>query len=132
MRFFLTLGTLAVVVPALGGMLVMTPADEKKEEALLYDWVHTLPEPYATEMAELYQEMARRETLEAKIYKAIDSVEAVLSHNESDIKTWAPNEYELNLTYAYDKVAFSEYLMKLRDEIKQDTIKKIESENHRK
>ena len=29
MRFFLTLGTLAVVVPALGGMLVMTPADEK-------------------------------------------------------------------------------------------------------
>ena len=62
----------------------------------------------------------------------LDSVEAVLSHNESDIKTWAPNEYELNLTYAYDKVAFSEYLMKLRDEIKQDTIKKIESENHRK
>ena len=113
-------------------VFLKTPADEKKEEALLYDWVHTLPEPYATEMAELYQEMARRETLEAKIYKAIDSVEAVLSHNESDIKTWAPNEYELNLTYAYDKVAFSEYLVKLRDEIKQDTIKKIESENHRK
>lgn len=84
------------------------------------------------EMEALYQEMAKRETLEAKIYKAIDSVEAVLSHNESDIKTWAPNEYELNLTYAYDKVAFSEYLVKLRDEIKQDTIKKMESENHRK
>ena len=83
-----------------------TQADEEKEENLLYGWVKTLPEPFASEMRQLYEEMAARETLEAKIYKAIDGLEAVIQHNESDIHTWAPNEYELNLTYAQDKVAF--------------------------
>ena len=34
----------------------------------------------------------------------------------SDLSTWIPKEYELNLTYADDKVAFSEYLTALREE----------------
>ena len=53
--------------------------------------------------------MADRSTLEAKIYKAIDSLEAVLQHNLSDLSTWLPMEYELNQTYGEDKTAFSEY-----------------------
>ena len=103
-----------------------TDADEKKEEELLYDWVKSLPEPYAQEMQELYQEMAERKTLEAKIYKAMDGLEAVIQHNISDLSTWIPREYDLNMTYADDKVAFSEYLTKLREEIREDTKKKIE------
>ena len=35
-----------------------TREDEAREEALLLDWVRTLPEPFATEMAALYREMA--------------------------------------------------------------------------
>lgn len=35
----------------------------------------------------------KRETIEAKIFKAIDGMEAVLQHNISDISTWLPNEY---------------------------------------
>lgn len=103
-----------------------TDADEKKEEELLTDWVKSLPEPYAQEMQELYQEMAERKTLEAKIYKAMDGLEAVIQHNISDLSTWIPREYELNMIYADDKVAFSEYLTKLREEIREDTKKKIE------
>ena len=103
-----------------------TDADEKKEEELLIDWVSSLPEPYAQEMQELYQEMAERKTLEAKIYKAMDGLEAVIQHNISDLSTWIPREYDLNMTYADDKVAFSEYLTKLREEIREDTKKKIE------
>lgn len=103
-----------------------TQTDEETEEKLLNHWVRTLPEPYMSEMEALYQEMAERQTLEAKIYKAIDSLEAVIQHNESDIKTWTPNEYELNRTYAFDRVAFSEYLTGLREQIRQDTDKKIE------
>ena len=72
-----------------------------------------------------YDEMAKKETVEAKVYKAIDSLEALIQHNISDLSTWIPKEYELNKTYGYDKVAFSEYLTKLRDEIKKDTFKKI-------
>lgn len=103
-----------------------TQADEEKEEQLLYGWVASLPEPYATEMRALYEEMAARETVEAKIYKAIDGLEAVLQHNESALSTWIPHEYQLNQTYASDRVAFSPYLTALRQALKEDTIRKIE------
>jgi len=104
-----------------------TAADEEKEEKMLSDWVHTLPAPYAEEMQALYQEMEERKTLEARIYKAIDGLEAVIQHNESDLATWLPLEYDLNLTYADDKVAFSPYLTALRAEIRKDTEEKIKN-----
>ncbi len=100
--------------------------DEEKEKKMLYEWVASLPKNYVEEMKNLYEEMEARETLEAKIYKSIDGMEAVVQHNISDISTWTPNEYELNLVYAQDRVGFSEYLTKLREELKKDTMKKIE------
>ena len=103
-----------------------TVADSIREDKLLRDWVQTLPEPIRSEWSELFAEMEARETLEAKIYKALDNLEAVIQHNESDINTWTDLEYELNLVYGYDKVAFSPYLTQLRDEVKADTIAKIE------
>ena len=104
---------------------------EKHEGELLDQWVASLPAPYAEEMRALYVEMNERETLEAKIYKAIDNLEAVIQHNESDISTWLPMEYELNKTYADDKVAFSKYMMKLREEIRKETLNKIEESEKR-
>ncbi|MBR0081394.1 MAG: HD domain-containing protein [Clostridia bacterium] len=102
-----------------------TAADEQKEESLLFRWVDTLPLPYREEMRALYEEMIARETIEAKIYKALDNLEAVIAHNESQIETWLPNEYDLQLTYGYDKVAFSPYLTELRELIKQESLDKI-------
>ena len=102
-----------------------TKAHEQNEENLLYSWVRTLPENYANEMIAMYEEMAERKTIESKIYKAIDSLEALIQHNISDLSTWIPKEYELNKTYADDKVAFSEYLTELREEIRKDTMEKI-------
>lgn len=104
-----------------------TETDEKREEELLAQWVKSLPAGYSEKMAALYAEMDERETLEAKVYKAIDGLEAVIQHNFSDLSTWIPKEYELNQTYANDKVAFSEYLTKLREEIRKDTMVKIEN-----
>lgn len=102
-----------------------TQADEQKEEDFLYSWVNSLPVEYAKEMTALYEEMAERKTIEAKIYKAIDGLEAVIQHNASDLSTWIPKEYELNKTYADDKVAFSEYLVALRKAVCEDTLKKL-------
>ncbi|MHC1723250.1 MAG: HD family hydrolase [Aminipila sp.] len=101
--------------------------DEETEEKLLYNWVASLPQNYAVEMRELYEEMVERKTIEAKIYKSIDSLEALIQHNISDLSTWIPKEFNLNLTYADDKVAFSDYLKSLRQAIREDTIKKIET-----
>lgn len=103
-----------------------TEANEKTEERLLYTWINTLPENYKAEMTALYDEMAKRETIEAKVYKAIDGLEALIQHNISDLSTWIPKEYELNTTYADDKVAFSTYLKELREEVRKDTLKKLE------
>ena len=102
-----------------------TSAHEETEEMLLNNWVDTLPEPVSSEMKSLYEEMAERKTVEAKVYKAIDSLEALIQHNISDLSTWIEKEYELNKTYADDKVAFSDYLKELREEIRKDTFEKI-------
>ncbi len=104
-----------------------TKENEEVEENLLTNWVQSLPEAIRNDMLCLYKEMEERKTLEAKIYKAIDSLEALIQHNFSDISTWSENEFELNLTYADDRVTFSEYLTTLRKEIKKDTIIKISS-----
>ena len=103
-----------------------TAAHEAKEEDLLTAWVHTLPQPQRDEMTALYAEMNALQTQEAKIYKAIDKMEAVLQHNLSDISTWIPHEYQLNQTYGADQAAFSPYLTALREELRQDTLRKIE------
>ena len=105
-----------------------TAADEVREEQMLNAWVRSLPADKAEEMMALYREMEARQTLEAKIYKTIDGLEAVVQHNLSPISTWLPNEYEMNKTYAMDRVEFSEYMKQLRQEILQDTLQKIENE----
>ena len=51
-----------------------TDADTATEDALLIQWVETLPQPYRAEMAALYAEMDALETPEAKLYKALDKL----------------------------------------------------------
>lgn len=102
-----------------------TSSDEDTEKRLLFDWVEHLPAPFNTEMIALYREMEERLTPEAKLFKALDGLEAVIQHNEADLSTWSDNEFELNLTYAEDKCDFSPYLKKLRKSIKDESIKKI-------
>ena len=102
-----------------------TEENERTEEQLLREWVAALPKVCRDEMTALYDEMERRESLESRIYKAIDNLEAVIQHNFSDLSTWIPREYELNKTYGDDKVAFSPYLTALREEVRQDTLRKI-------
>lgn len=108
-----------------------TTADEETEKVLLYDWVNHLPVPYNAELLGLYKEMEERQTLEAKLFKALDGLEAVIQHNEADLSTWSDNEYEVNLTYAEDKCEFSSYLRNLRSAIKKETIEKINGEKRK-
>ena len=100
-------------------------AHERAEKELLSAWLRTLPEHLREEMTALYAEMEQRETLEAKIFKALDGLEALIQHNISDLSTWIPKEYELNKTYADDKVAFSDYLKAVREEVRKDTLQKL-------
>ncbi len=102
-----------------------TKADEEKEDQMFSEWIDSFPEPYRSEFQELLEEMQERATEEAKLYKALDNLEAVIQHNEADISTWLPLEYELQFTYGTDKVEFSEYLKELKAQIDQQTQSKI-------
>ena len=93
----------------------------------LMDWVGGFPEAQRREFSALFSEMEKLETREARLYKAIDKIEAVIQHNESDIRTWLPLEYDLQLTYGQKEAAFSPWLSALRGQVDQWTREKIES-----
>ncbi len=107
---------------------IKTEEDRITEDDLLIEWVKSLPKEVSNEMASLYEEMNEQKTIESKIYKALDKLEAVIQHNESPISTCEEHEYELNKTYAFDTVKFSTWLTSLREEILKDTINKINNE----
>ena len=105
-----------------------TSTDRATEDSLLDQWVKSLPAEISADLAALYREMEAQETMESKVYKAMDKLEAVIQHNESPLNTWADNEYELNKTYAFDTVVFSDWLLDLRKEILADTLVKLKTE----
>ena len=56
----------------------------------------------------------------------------MISHNESDISTWEDHEYDLQLTYVEQNVAFSPYLTALRQAVRQESLDKIAREGDRR
>lgn len=100
---------------------VKTDADRAVEAAGLDGLIGGLPAPWPGELRALFAEMDALETPEAKLYKALDRMEAIQSHNESAVETWLPLEYELNLTYGEKDAAFSPYLTALRAEMRRET-----------
>ena len=104
-----------------------TDKNENEENDAIIYLLSLLPDTTQKEFSDLFLEMSELKTPEAKLYKALDNAEAVISHNEADISTWLPLELELNLTYGEENCQWSEWTKKLRNEIKKDTIKKIEN-----
>lgn len=102
-----------------------TDADTQKEDAAYAQWIESFPEIEKLQFQQLLKEMSRLETKEAKLYKALDKLEAVIQHNESDIASWLPLEYDLQLTYGAEEVAFSPYLTELKALINLQTKEKI-------
>ena len=105
---------------------------ERTEEDAVATLLSDLPEPQRGELTALFAEMDAMETQEARLYKALDKMEAVIQHNESDISTWIPLEYDLQQTYAVENAAEFPYLKELRAMMLEDTKQKIEQtkKNH--
>ena len=103
-----------------------TKQDEEKETIAIENMLEALPENMVADFKALFSEMDELKTTEAKLYKALDRIEAVVSHNESPIETWLPNEYTDNIIYGIENAEFSPYLKTLREMLIEDSIKKIE------
>ena len=102
-----------------------TDSDRAKEDKLLDEWVRSLPADISERFAALFSEMNGQKTAEARLFKAIDKLEALIQHNESPLDTWSENERELNKVYAFDTVEFSQWLIQLRKEILGETLEKL-------
>lgn len=103
-----------------------TGRDEAAEDEAVALLLRQLPVPHRQAVEQLFQEMRALQTAEAKLYKALDKLEALIQHNEADISTWLPLEYDLQMTYGTQECGFSEYLSKLRDVVREDSVRKIE------
>lgn len=105
-----------------------TEQDRIKEEQELSAWVATLPKGISERMSSLYREMNEQITPEAKLYKALDKLEALIQHNESPLSTWEDHEVELQRKYAWESVEFSAWIKKLREQVLEDTERKLVNE----
>lgn len=102
------------------------PADKRAQEArALAGIVSGLGAETAGEIQSLWNEFEDGQTPEARFAQALDKLEVLIQHNEADITTWDAREYDFNLTYAYNKVAYSPMLKQLRDLILSETKTKI-------
>ena len=100
--------------------------NHEKEEKAIKNLLSTLPDDICTEFSALFDEMNELATPEAKLFKALDNLEAVVSHNEANLSTWIPLEYEENLVYGQKNCEWSEWTRELREELRKDSVKKIE------
>ncbi len=105
-----------------------TDADECEEEKAIAWLLSALPKETGEELTALFAEMAALESDEAKLYKALDNAEGLLSHNEADISTWLPLEYKENLVYGEKNCAWSPWTVALREQLKQDSLEKMARE----
>lgn len=106
---------------------VKTAKNEESEDAAIVSLLGTAPEETRGMLSALFAEWDAQKTPEARLCRALDQLEAVISHNESPIESWIPLEYELNLSYGTERAAEFPFLAALREEMRRDTLNKIEA-----
>ena len=102
-----------------------TADHEATEARAVRELVGTLPTDMAAEFIALYDEMDALETPEAKLFKALDNMEAVVSHNEASLDTWIPLEFSENMVYGERAASFSDWTKGLRAQLKADSEAKV-------
>lgn len=101
--------------------------DEKIEEEAQEKIAGMLPEPYRERLADIFREVEKKETKESRLLAALDKLEALIQHNEADLSTWLPLEYELQLTYGQEQTKDIPYMKKLRQRVYEDSVEKMKA-----
>ena len=108
-----------------------TPSFYKTEEIAQTEkerfnaWINGFPATLCDQWRDLLAEMEALSSQEAKVYKALDKLEAVLSHDESDISSWLPLERTLQLTYGAKESRVSPFLTSVKEVLDDWTRRKI-------
>ncbi len=99
--------------------------DIRKEENAVSRIIDMLDEEAGSELADLFLEMKEQKSKEARLFNALDKLEAVIQHNESPIETWIPLEFELNKVYANEEVKGIKVMEELREAVRKGTLDKL-------
>lgn len=102
-----------------------TEGDGRRESDKVEAMLSSLPESAASRLRPLFEEMEELSTPEARLYKALDKIEAVIQHDESDIKYWLPLEYDLQLKHGERECAQFDYTRRLKERVDEITRDKI-------
>ncbi len=101
--------------------------DEKIEEEAQQRIADMLPERYSARLSSIFKEVEEKETKESRLLQAMDKLEALIQHNEADLSTWLPLEYELQLTYGQEQTKDIPYMKKLRQRVYEDSVEKMKT-----
>ncbi len=102
-----------------------TKADEITEREKINGLFGSLPENTGRKLRELFDEFEDQSTGEGRLAKALDKIEALDQHNLSDISTWLPLEYDLQLSYGEKECNAFEYTRELRSIVNEQSLDKI-------
>lgn len=102
-----------------------TAEHEEIEAKAVRELVASLPPAMAAEFTALYDEMDALATPEAKLFKALDNMEAVVSHNEASLDTWIPLEFTENMVYGAAAAECSPWTRGLRAELRRESEEKV-------
>jgi len=82
-------------VPFMVGNESLKKQKEELERKAIENVRLRLPGEVGDEIYQLWQEFEAQETYEARVAYALDKLEVQIQHNEADIATWIPVEYDL-------------------------------------
>ena len=77
------------------------------------------------EFLDLHREMEDNVTKESRLFHVLDKMEAVIQHNEADLSTWLPLEYDLQMNYGAEEAREFAVTGKLRDLVLEESRRKI-------
>lgn len=92
-------------VPFMVGNNDLKKQKEERELAAIESVRLQLGDDIGEEIRRLWLEFEARETYEARVAFALDKLEVQIQHNEADIKTWIPVEYDL----IYSRRAYTKF-----------------------
>ena len=97
---------------------------QQREVAAIEHLRDRLGEPLGTQIYALWYEFEDKETYVAKVANAFDKMEVQLQHNDADITTWEPIEYDMS--YMMNRhVDFDKNLSLFKDLIEQEAEEKM-------
>jgi len=111
-------------VPLMVGNEDLKKQKEERERTAIENIRRRLGDGVGEEIYQLWHEFERQETYEAKVAYALDKLEVQIQHNEAEISTWIPVEYDLIYSRRqYTK--FDRCLDELRAIIEQESEEKL-------